>query len=127
MALAGKSGKVSLGANDVAELKSWSLDLGSAVIETTSLGAAWKSSISGLKEWKASADGNWIMNTDTNGQTALQNAYLNGTTVTLKLYVNATNYYSGSAFVSGIKIEDSVSGIVTANFDFAGTGALAYS
>lgn len=127
MALAGKGGSVKIGTNVVAEIKSWSLDIGADNLDKTALGDAWKSFIQGLKEWSATAEGNWVINTDTNGQKAIQDAYLAGNTVTLNLYVNATNYYSGTALISGISVETGVEDLVTVSFEFQGSGALSYT
>ncbi|MDS1030964.1 phage tail tube protein [Bacillota bacterium LX-D] len=89
-----------VGTSNVTEIKNWSLDLGLDTIETTALGDEWKNFIAGLKEWSASAEGSWNVAVDAQGQKALQDAYLSGATVSLKLYVDAAHYYSGEAFIS---------------------------
>jgi len=127
MALAGKSGKLMVGASNVTEIKNWSLDLGVDTIDTTALGDEWKNFIAGLKEWSASAEGSWNVAVDAQGQKALQDAYLSGATVSLKLYVDAAHYYSGEAFISSLSVEDPVDDTVNVSFEFQGTGALAYS
>ncbi|MEA1961279.1 MAG: phage tail tube protein [Bacillota bacterium] len=127
MAIAGKSGKLSLGDNTVSDIKDWSLDLGADTIDVTALGDEWKNYIAGLKEWSASAEGSFAIHTDTNGQAALQTAFLNGSEVALKLYLNATNYYSGSAYISSLSVEDPVDDAVNVSFEFQGTGALSYN
>lgn len=127
MAIAGKNGKLNIGANIVTDINNWSLDLGLDTIDVTALGDEWKKFISGLKEWSASAEGSFAIPTDTNGQTALQNAFLNGTEVALNLYVSGTNYYSGNAYISGLSVEDPVDDAVTVSFEFQGTGALTFN
>jgi predicted secreted protein len=127
MALAGKSGKLMVGTNNVTEIKNWSLDLGLDTIETTALGDEWKNFIAGLKEWSASAEGSWNVAADAQGQKALQDAYLSGATVSLKLYVDAAHYYSGEAFISSLSVEDPVDDTVNVSFEFQGTGALSYN
>ncbi len=127
MAIAGKSGKLGLGVNTVVDVSSWSLELGTDTLDVTALGDNWKKFIAGLKEWSASAEGFYSVHTDTNGQKALQDAYLNSTEVSLRLYVNAVNYYSGSAYISGLTVEDPVDDTVSVSFEFQGTGALAYN
>jgi predicted secreted protein len=127
MAIAGKSGKLGLDVNTVVDVSSWSLELGADTLEVTALGDDWKTFIAGLKEWSASAEGFYSVHTDTTGQKALQDAYLNSTEVALKLYVNTTNYYSGSAYLSGLSIEDPVDDTVSISFEFQGTGALVYN
>ncbi|MCR4436641.1 MAG: phage tail tube protein [Clostridiales bacterium] len=127
MALAGKSGKLMVGTNNVTEIKNWSLDLGLDTIDTTALGDEWKNFIAGLKEWSASAEGSWNVAMDAQGQKALQDAYLSGATVSLKLYVDAAHYYSGEAFISSLSVEDPVDDTVNVSFEFQGTGALSYN
>ncbi len=127
MAIAGKSGKLGLGVNTVVDVSSWSLELGTDTLDVTALGDSWKKFIAGLKEWSASAEGFYSVHTDTNGQKALQDAYLNSTEVSLRLYVNAVNYYSGSAYIYGLTVEDPVDDTVSVSFEFQGTGALAYN
>lgn len=127
MAIAGKSGKLELGSSNVVDISSWSLELGTDTLEVTALGDDWKKFIAGLKEWSASAEGFFSVHTDTTGQKALQDAFLNGTEVALKLKVNATNYYSGNAYISGLSVEDPVDDTVSISFEFQGTGALSYN
>lgn len=127
MALAGKSGKPMIGASNVTEIKNWSLDLGVGTIDTTALGDEWKNFIAGLKEWSASAEGSWNVAVDAQGQKALQDAYLSGATVSLKLYVDSAHYYSGEAFISSLSVEDPVDDTVNVSFEFQGTGALSYN
>ncbi|GAB6157854.1 hypothetical protein JCM39194_10540 [Desulfotomaculum varum] len=127
MAISGKSGKLVIGTNTVTEIKNWSLDLGLDTIDTTALGDEWKTFISGLKEWSASAEGSWNIAVDTMGQKVIQDAYLSGSLVSLKLYVDATHYYSGEAYISSLGIEDPVDDTVNVSFEFQGTGVLAYT
>lgn len=124
MALTGKDGGVYSGANKVAELSNWSLDLGADTPETTNFDSnGWKEYIAGLKEWSGSAEGNWKMS-DTNGQKAIQDAWRNGTTLNLEFRVNSTNKYAGSVLITSIGIETPVDDKVTVSFEFQGTGAL---
>lgn len=127
MALAGKGGKVSIGANTVADIQTWSLDAAFETLEKTALLDTWKSFVSGLGEWSVSAEGSWVIATDTNGQTSLQTSFLAGTSLTLRLYVDGTNYYSGTVFITGLSVEDAVDGLVTASFEFQGSGTLSYT
>lgn len=129
MALVGTGGSVYLGANKVGEIQNWSLDLGAETPETTSFDSAgWKTFIAGLKEWSGSMEGNWIVNTDTNGQTAIQNAWLAGTTLTVSLRVNAVPAaYGGSILITGLSINTPVDDKIDFGVEFQGTGPLAYT
>lgn len=116
MAVAGKNGKVVIGESatkKVVGIKNWSLELSLDTLETTALGDDWKNYITGLKEWSASSEGDYEVPVDADGQQALQDAFLNGTTVTVKLYVDGTNYYKGEAFINSLSIEDPVDDVVS--------------
>ena len=127
MAIAGKGGKLGLGAAVVVDISSWSLELGTDTLDVTAFGDDWKKFIAGLKEWSASAEGFFSVHTDATGQKALQDAFLASTEVSIKLNVNNTNYYSGNAYISGLSVEDPVDDTVSISFEFQGTGALTYN
>lgn len=129
MAVAGKNGKVVIGESatkKVVGIKNWSLELSLDTLETTALGDDWKNYITGLKEWSASSEGDYEVPVNADGQQALQDAFLNGTTVTVKLYVDGTNYYKGEAFINSLSIEDPVDDVVSISIEFTGTGALTF-
>ena len=129
MAVAGKNGKVVIGTESdqkVVGIKNWSLELSLDTLETTSLGDDWKNYITGLKEWSASSEGDYEVPLDWQGQAALQDAYLHGTTVTLKLFVDEKNYYMGEAYINSLSIEDPVDDVVSISIECTGTGALSF-
>lgn len=126
-AIAGKGGSAKIGANTIAEVTSWTMDIAIDMLDSTSLGDSWREFIAGLAGGTGSVEVKWDIPNDANGQTALQTAALAGTTVTLNLYVNATNYYSGSAYVSNVNVSDPVDDLVTATFDMQFTGAVSYN
>ena len=127
MALAGKYGKICISTGkQIASTKSWSLELSLDTLETTALGDEWKKYIAGLKEWNASCEGDYAINSDTTGQKALQDAYLSGTEVTVELYVDSSNYYTGKAHISSLSIEDPVDDVVSFSCEFTGTGPLSF-
>ena len=129
MAVAGKGGKVVIGegaAKKVVGIKSWSLELSLDTLETTALGDDWKNYITGLKEWTASSEGDYEVPVDEQEQAALQTAFLNGTTVIVKLYVDGKNYYTGEAYINSLSIEDPVDDVVSISIEFTGTGALSF-
>jgi len=129
MAIAGKNGKVCLGTSKIIGIKNWSLSLSVSTLDTTSLGDDWKSYILGLKEWTATSDGDYtITSVDSNEdvQNGLQSAYLTGTTVILRLYVDEKHYYSGAAVITSLSIDDPVADVVGISIGFTGCGALTF-
>lgn len=129
MAVAGKSGGLYIDSNKVAEIKNWNLDLSADMLDSTNFDSnGWKQFIAGLKEWSASAEGNYTVNTDTNGQKAIQDAWLAGTSLSIELRVGATvPKYTGSVLISSMPVEVPVDGIVGISIELQGTGALGYT
>ena len=117
-----------IGSNKIAEQKAPKLNTAADMIDTTSLDSAgWKESLAGLKEWSIGTDGNWKF-TDTNGQKALWEAYVAGTTVSVEFRLGATvPKFTGSAFVSKCDIDADVADKVGISFELKGTGALTYT
>ncbi len=120
---AGSEGKVFIGTSQVAEVKSWSLEVTSDTVDASIIGTQWRKNQATIKSWSGSFDGFWD-ETDTTGQGAL----VVGATVTLNLYPegNATGatFWTGDAIVTSIAYSGSFDGIVEATFSFTGSGAL---
>lgn len=123
MAVAGKGGLVKIGANTVAEISNWSLDLGADDIDITSFDSAGKKEfLAGLTEWSGSFEGNYKSD-DTNGQKAIIAAWAAGSSVELTLQVSAGVTFVGDAYVKP-SIEVPVDDKASFSCDFQGTGAL---
>jgi predicted secreted protein len=123
MAVAGKGGAVKLGANKIAELSNWSLDLGADDIDITSFNSeGWKEYLAGLKEWSGSIEGNFKAD-DTNGQKAILEAWLAGNKLSFTFEVSSGVSFQGEAFVKP-SIEVPVDDKATFSCDIQGTGAL---
>ncbi len=120
---AGSEGKVFIATAQVAEVKSWSLEVTADTVDASIIGTQWRKNQATIKSWSGSFDAFWD-ESDTTGQGAL----VAGATVTLNLYPegNATGatYWSGEAIVTSIAYSGSFDGIVEATFSFTGSGAL---
>jgi len=120
---AGSEGTVKSGANDIAEIRSFSLEESADTIEDTSMGDTSRTYLTGLKTFSGSVDVFWD-ETDTNGQVS----FSVGSSVTLAVYpegdTSGDTYYSGTAIVTGRTITSSFDGMVEASFTLQGTGAL---
>ena len=120
---AGSEGKVFIGTNQVAEVKSWSMEVTSDTVDASVIGTQWRKNQATIKGWSGSFDAFWD-ETDTTGQGALSA----GGTVTLNLYAegnaSGAKYWSGDVIVTSISYSASFDGIVEASFSFTGTGAL---
>jgi hypothetical protein len=125
-AVSGKIGKVIVAAATVAEIDSWDYNPTADLWEKTKYLDTSKSHGVGLMDGSGSFKGRHDM-TDTNGQLALRNAMLAGTQVTLKLYVDATHFYTVPALIKGTPIKSSVQGPVEVGFDFQADGDATYA
>jgi len=123
---AGSEGTVKSGANDVAEIRSYSLEETADTIEDTTMGDSSRTYLSSLKTFSGSVDVFWD-ETDTNGQ----GSFTVGSEVTLAVYpegdTSGDSYYSGTAIVTGRTVTGSFDGMVEATFTLQGTGALTLS
>jgi hypothetical protein len=122
----GSEGIVKVGANVVAEVRSWQLSESADTIEDTTMGDTAKTFKSSLTEWEGSLECYWD-ETDTNGQEALTS----GAEVSLNLHpegdTSGDTYFSGSVIVTGISRQGASEGMVEASFNFKGNGVLTQS
>lgn len=120
---AGSEGTVKVGANAIAEIRSFSVEETGETIDNSSMGDTARTYIAGLKTFTASIDCLWD-ETDTTGQGAMTV----GSTVTLNLYPEGSTtgdiYYTGSAIITGRTITSSYDGLVEMSLTCQGSGAL---
>lgn len=121
----GKFGRVAIGANTVAELKSWSFESSADIEDVTTFSSSRaKDFLPTLTSKTISAEGFWDM-TDAQ-QSALWSAHEAGTAVTLNLYVDSTKRYTGSAFIESISVDVGTEGVATVSYSFQPTGTWTY-
>ena len=119
----GSEGTVKVGANAVAEVRSFSISSTADTIEDTTMGDAARTYKPSLTSWSGSVEVYWD-ETDTTGQVALTV----GAEVTLNVYPEGSStgadYLTGSAIVTGRTINSSFDGMVEASITVQGNGAL---
>tara|TARA_R110000824_G_scaffold399471_1_gene604963 strand:+ start:97 stop:486 length:390 start_codon:yes stop_codon:yes gene_type:complete len=119
----GSEGVVKIGANTVAEVRSYSIELTGDTIEDTAMGDAARTFKAGLTSWSGSVDC-YHDETDSSGQMAMDP----GSSVTLNLYpegdTSADTYFTGTVFITSRSVSASLDGMVEASYGFQGTGAL---
>ena len=121
----GSEGTVKVGANAIAEIRSYSVEETSDTAEDTSMGDSYRTFKTTLKAWTGSVDVFWD-EADTLGQLAL----VVGTTVTANFFPEGASagasekYYSGDAIVTGKTVTGSFDGMVESTITLQGTGAL---
>lgn len=121
----GSEGTVYVGSDPVAEIRSFSLESTSEVIEDTSMGDTDRTFKAGLKSFTGSLEVFWD-ETD-----AAQIALDVGASVTLKVYpegnTTGDKFYEGTVLVTGLTVTSPFDGMVEAAISVQGTGALTLS
>lgn len=119
----GSEGTVKIGANAIAEIRSYSIEETGDTIEDTTMGDSARTYKAGLKDFSGSVDVYWD-ETDTSGQ----GACTVGSSITINVYpegsTSADVYYTGTALVTGFSVTGSFDGMVEASISFQGTGGL---
>lgn len=119
----GSEGTVKVGANAIAEIRSFSIEETADTVEDTSMGDTYRTHKTTLKSFSGSVDVFWD-ETDTTGQGALTV----GSEVTLNFYpegaVSGDTYLSGTAIVTSKSVTSSFDGMVESSIKVQGTGAL---
>ena len=122
----GSEGVVKVGANTVAEVRSWTVAESADTLEDTSMGDTARTFKSSLTTFTGSLDVFWD-ETDTTGQGALSI----GAEVTFAVYpegdASTDTYYTGTAIVTEVSRTASFDGLVEASVSLQGTGALSES
>ena len=119
----GTSGLVKVGTDTIAEVRSFTLNTTSELLEDTTLTDTSKTYQVGKKGATVSVECFWD-ETDTSGQIAIAE----GNSVALNLYPEGADsgdyYFSGTYLISGNSISTPTDGIIEATFDATLTGAL---
>lgn len=122
----GQEGTVKIGANAIAEVRSYSIEETADTVEDTVMGDTARTFLPSLTSWSGSVDVFWD-ETDTTGQGAADV----GSSITLNLYPEGSTtgdvYYTGTAIVTGKTVTGSFDGMIEASISFQGTGALTES
>jgi len=94
---------------------SWSLDVAGDTHDTTDFDSnGWREFTRGLNSWSGSIE----LYVDSTNQIVPSDV---GSTATIKLYVNSTDYMHGQAICSGWHPATTVDGVATQSLDFQGT------
>ena len=119
----GSEGTVKVGANAIAEIRSYSIEQTADTTEDTTMGDTWRTHKTTLKAWSGTVDVYWD-ETDTNGQATL----VPGAEVTVNFYPEGSTtgdvYLTGTAIVTGKTISASFDGMIESTITLQGTGAL---
>ena len=121
--IAGYAGHVDWGDildSDIAGYRSssWSLDLAGDTLDTTDFNSiGWRTFIAGLKSWTGSVE------LFVDATTRIQPSDVNSS-ATITVYLNSSNFLTGTAICNGWSPSLAVDGVETQSLSFTGTGAL---
>jgi predicted secreted protein len=129
--LTGNAGVVSINGNNIAEVRSYSIEVTSDTIENTVMTDNSRQYVPGLSAFSGSADVYWDA---THFTTADLDGLIQGTVgdtgdvVTVILYPEGTGAnWTGDVVLTGYSISASFDGMIEASVSFQGTGALTYT
>lgn len=106
----GLPGSVKVGEKVIAHMSEWSLEQSREIKDGSFFGGdGYKEKRVGIKDWNASCKGQVDFATASN-QKDLLDAYEDGTEIELSLYLNATTYFKGNAFIESLSIDNSAEG-----------------
>jgi len=106
----------------VGGMKTWTLDVAAAELDTTAFGSSWKEFDGGVLEWSGSFEGNAD---ETNAmQDLLWTNLAAGSKAIGVFYLGTATAYQGTVVITGQSTGQSFDGIGTKSFSFRGDGPL---
>jgi len=127
MVIKGYWGEVKTANGLVGEVKNYSLDVASDIVDATTLGSnGWRRNVATIRGWSGSC----TVHFDTNdqGQNDIRAALMAGESLQMTFYVgkneSGTKYYQGTAFVKSGSLTNDVAGLAEVTFSFEGNGEL---
>lgn len=122
----GIGGSVIVGTVTVSGMSEWSLDASMSPAEVTEFGESDDTYVASTRNRTGSFSGsNWQSDA---GQGAIYTAFDAGDTVALKLYEDASHYWTiGTAFITGVSDSISVKGAAEKTYSFQVSGGVSYT
>lgn len=122
-----KVGKLQIDSSDAGEVDNMSLNITIEAGDTTQIGNTWAEAIPLGKAWNVSGSLKYDP-TDT-VQAALQQEFIagDGALADVRVYEDATKYYSGAGIITAFNIVKAVGAVDTLAITIQGTGALSYT
>ena len=123
--LSGTAGSVVYGGTAgtaIEGMKSWTLDVAVGELDASSFGSTWKLTEGGVKEWSGSAEGN--ADDGTAMQASAWTALTTGAKVVMLFGLGASDYFHGTALITGQSVGSSFDGLASTSYTFKGHGPL---
>jgi glutamate dehydrogenase/leucine dehydrogenase len=136
----GNNGAVSIDGVNIAQVRSFSIEMTRDTIETSVMGTDVRTFLTGLSSFSGSADVYFDPDTATTGFDAAESTFnptaglVGASGVTGKFYVeldasgtNVDEAFTGTIVVTGYTVNATMDGMVEASISFQGSGAVTYS
>lgn len=119
----GLTASIKIGTDVLGYISGVDLTLEKDIIDILSFGSMYKEKVPAIKDWSMSIDGTCAL--AANGtQEDLYNAFEDGTALTFGIYLDSTNYFEGTGYVSSFNISTSPDDKINLSAEVAGSGAL---
>lgn len=107
----------------IAYISGVDLSLEKEIIEILAFGMQYKEKVPAVKDWSASIEGTAALVTG-GTQKELYDAFESGNPLTLGIYLDDTNYFEGTGYVSSVEISAAPDDKISISSEIAGSGAV---
>lgn len=129
--IAGKGGSVLLPgtpATAVSEITDWTLQIDAENYESSAMGQDWRTYVPGLRGYQGRFTGFYVVDQDTQGQLAIENALLTGTSLVIQLQLSqGRGYYEGTVNITQVSVGVNFRQLATFDATYVGTGSLQHN
>ena len=110
-------------AKTVAYISGVDLSLEKEIIEILAFGMQYKEKVPAVKDWSASIEGTVAL-AEGGTQKEFYDAFESGAPITLGIYLDDTNYFEGTGYVSSVEISAAPDDKISLSSEIAGSGAV---
>ena len=110
-------------AKTIAYISGVDLSLEKEIIEILAFGMKYKEKVPAVKDWSASVEGTVALAAG-GTQKELYDAFESGDPLTLGIYLDDTNYFEGTGYVSSVEISAAPDDKISLSAEIAGSGAV---
>lgn len=110
-------------AKTIAYISGVDLSLEKEIIEILAFGMQYKEKVPAVKDWSASIEGTAAL-AEGGTQKEFYDAFESGDPLTLGIYLDDTNYFEGTGYVSSVEISAAPDDKITLSAEVAGSGAV---
>ncbi len=112
-----------LGTKTIAKAQNVDLEGNASEVDMTTRGSnGWWEGAQGIKNWSLSGDQLWVPTDE--GLDAILDSWLNGTNLAAEITAPSGAGFTGTVFITGVKLGQPLDGAVLMPFTAKGTGAL---